>query len=309
MRHRVHKSAMALRFALVLLPALALSQPPAASRLQARLLVSRELIGKTINENDARASLVVWAGILAKARDLEIQPDQIRLVRWRELEESVRAGHLDALGLTVREYSRLRPYLWPGQVLVDERDMKKASYQVVVHGASGISSLADLKGKSMVVWDSTKMALASEWLAALLAEGRLGTPEQLLGRISWSAKVSGGAVLPVFFRQLDACLVSAQAMETLYELNPQLRQKLRVLAVSPPLVVNLFAFHKDLPQSTRERLIATLAEAHHSAAGRQALTLFQGESLVSVPPAVMDAALELLQRSERVRSRTGAVRP
>lgn len=309
MRQRVHKAGMALRFALVLFAAPVLSQPPAASQMQARLLVSRDLIGKAINENDARASLVAWAGILAKARDLEIPPNQIRLVAGRELEASVRAGHSDALGLTAREYSRLRPYLWPGQVLVDERDMKKASYQVVVHEASGISSLADLKGRSMVVWENTKMGLAAEWLAALLTGERLGAPEQLLGRISWSAKVSSGAVLPVFFRQLDACLVSAQAMETLYELNPQLRQKLRVLAVSPPLVVNLFAFHKDLPQHTRERLIATLAEAHHSAAGRQALTLFQGERLVAVPPAVMDAALELLQRSERARPRTGEARP
>jgi ABC-type phosphate/phosphonate transport system substrate-binding protein len=92
-------------------------------------------------------------------------------------------------------------------------------------------------------------------------------------------------------------------------MNPQLRKQLRVLAASPRLVTNLFAFHKNYSKEGRDLVTAALLDVHRTEVGRQALTLFQGNRIVPASPSALDSALELLRRYDRLKGRLGEAKP
>lgn len=279
------------------------AQQAAGAKPRVRIAISSDVTG-AVNENDAKASMVAWATTVTRGTSLEMERDGVWVVAPAEMAATVRKGQAEALGITVRDYRQVVPYLWNEQIVLDAGVLKDNSvYLLLVHEESGIRSLADMKGRSVVIWSNPRLLLAEEWLAVTLAGAKLGTPAQFLGRMTKTAKVSGGAVLPVFFKQADACLVGAGAFEGMCELNPQLRKKLRVIASSPALVATFLAFHKDFQPTVRSAFIQSVLGLHKSASGQQALTLFQGVRTEAVSVSVLKASLELLQTYDRLKGR------
>ena len=80
-------------------------------------------------------------------------------------------------------------------------------------------------------WQNSRMSLALAWLdIALFNDGCRPVAE--FCRVEQNKKLTK-VVLPVFFRQNDACVVTRRGFKTMSELNPQVGQQLRVLASSP----------------------------------------------------------------------------
>ena len=84
------------------------------------------------------------------------------------------------------------------------------------------------------------------------------------------------------------------------ELNPQIGQRLRVLASSPELVASGFCFRRDYNDPLRETVLAELQKIGSTPAGAQILTLFQSSSLEARPMSCLDSAFELLAEHERL---------
>ncbi len=177
-------------------------------------------------------------------------------------------------------------------------------YLLLINEDSGIRTLADLRRKSLNVYDNPRMCLASIWLETLLASSNLGAPREFLGRIGIHNNLSQ-VVLPVYFRQLDACLVTRRAFGTMCELNPQLGRKLHVLATSPKVVTSLMAFHKDCAPEQRQKCENALIGLHKTAAGQQALTLFESSHLVLTDMSALGSTLELVKARTRFTSKAG----
>jgi ABC-type phosphate/phosphonate transport system substrate-binding protein len=114
-------------------------------------------------------------------------------------------------------------------------------------------------------------------------------------------------VLPVFFRQADACVVTRRGFKTMSELNPQVSQRLKVLAASPGLVPTGFGFRPDYTDPLKNTIVAELARIKDSPAGAQVLTLFQSGSLEAHPLSCLDSAFELLATHQRLGGTTNDV--
>jgi hypothetical protein len=142
--------------------------------------------------------------------------------------------------------------------------------------------------------------MALPWLDTLLALAALDSPQAFLKDLIRVDKPSK-AILPVFFHQADACLVTSNAFQVACELNPQLRKTLQVRATSPEVVTALFFFRRGQVSAAREQLELAIAKLHDSPAGIQVLTVFQCERMLKCPVACLDSTRELLRQRERLR--------
>ena len=243
--------------------------PPIRFAISERLVVG-------VNANDARAAFKVWSReVLATGYTL-VSEDYV--LPSERLLEAVRRGTVDFLVLTVSEYRQVRKYLDAARIISDDRGGEELL--LVVREGSGIERLADLRGRTLTIFESPATTLAEPWLAVSLWRDGLPSTARVLKQIAKNPKLSQ-VVLPVFFGQVDACLTTRRGLAAMAELNPQVSKKLKTLLASPPLVAALFVCRKGLPDHMKTRIINRLIELKSSTTTRQILTLFQAGSYMA----------------------------
>lgn len=246
-----------------------------------------------VNENDARASVKAWANSVARERDVNVRVEAQIYASVDAMAQAIRQSRVDAAGLSTAEYFALEPCArWGPLFAATTGDDISDSYVLLVHRDGGISRLQDLRGRQLVIYKAPRTELAGHWLGGLLREARLPPAAKFFGEHSNVAKMSQ-AVLPVFFHQADACLVTQRGFETLAELNPQIGKDLVALATSPAVITALFCFRTDYDSSARDGLIEGVRGLHLTAAGRQVLTVFQSGRLVEIPASALAAARQV----------------
>jgi len=141
-----------------------------------------------------------------------------------------------------------------------------------------------------------------------LLQHQLGLAAQFWGRTTEATKLLR-VILPVFFRQADACLVTLKGFETMSELNPQIGRQLRILAKSEAVVPSLFCFRGDYLSPNREKILQEVSRLNQTPAGLQTLTLFQTEQLFISDPAALASSCALLDLHRRLCAEALAARP
>ena len=256
-----------------------------------------------VNENDAKAALKVWAQTLLSERGLPVDPEPVILKNAEAIVQALRSRHIDAITLNTDEYWRLGRDLLGGPFIGGQNDGRiTEEYVLLVHQDSGIERLEDLRGGSLVFHQNLRMCLAPFWLDVVLVSGGL-PPAAAFCRVSQNSKLAK-AVLPVFFRQADACVATRRGFKVMGEMNPQVSQRLKILASSPEVVPTGFCFRSDYDDPLKATIVTELAKIKDSPAGSQLLALFQSGSLEAQPISCLDSAFELLATHQRLCSGT-----
>jgi len=251
-----------------------------------------------VNLSDASAAVAVWTGELLKNIDVKmtVATNQEWVMPSEQLLEAIRAGKLDLFCVTVQEYRRVAQYVDVSRIITD--DYGGEELLLVVREASGIGNLAGLRGRSLILWDSPSTTLSEPWLTVALWREGLESPKQLLGRMTRSTKLSQ-TVLPLFFGQADACVVTRRGLNTMVELNPQLSQRLKVLLASPTMESTLFACRKDYPVRLKQNIFSRLMELRSTPPAKQIAMLFQSPGFTVRSGDCLLPAIALLDAYER----------
>lgn len=251
-----------------------------------------------VNENDGKAAMRAWVRLLFQQHQITNEVS-IQLLERATLVRGVAEGLVDAVTVNSEDYFQVRPWVDPSTLCVGSAQGKNyEEYILLVHVDSGFKTLADLQGRSLVVYDGARASLAPRWLDRTLAEQRLPRRTEFFGNLTDKRKLSA-AILPVFFRSADACLTTLRGFETMAELNPQLGKRLTPLARSSPYVPVVFCIRKNYSPALRDPILAGIKQLQSSAAGQQLLTLFQTERMDSAEESCLDAARELLEQQTR----------
>jgi hypothetical protein len=141
------------------------------------------------------------------------------------------------------------------------------------------------------------------WIEVLLHEDDLGPADRFFSSLS-SVSTPSEAVLPVFFGKLGAGVVDHNSFEVMKEMNPQLGSRLRVLAVSSPLLNGILCVDTR-PVSYRGELMRGLRELDQTAAGKQILMVFKANRLKPVNTEDLER-VRTLYRNYRLISREKA---
>jgi ABC-type phosphate/phosphonate transport system substrate-binding protein len=279
----------------------------AASPLTARALgqdtgpavtvaISSSLVGE-VSLNDARAAMAVWLGRLTREMELDARWNPEVFEDARTFGSRLRAGALDAVVVSITEYRPLAPLLDDSVIAVPV--MKgKLHYVLLTRSGAGIGSLADLKGRSLILHDSPFTRVAPAWLATLVHAIEPGGLKRYFGAITSEARPAK-AMLPLFFGQADACVTTSETFTTMAELNPQMGKRLAVLATSPEIVPSVYAFRKGWDHRLRSRMWKAMEDMGRSQSGKQVLTLFQIERLEGKDRSHLQGTLSILSQAAR----------
>jgi ABC-type phosphate/phosphonate transport system substrate-binding protein len=268
--------------------------------ISARIGLSGSMLGD-VNLNDARAAIRVWMDTITRQTGIGIVYDPPNLFDTSYLMTAIRAGTMDVFGITLNEYREVAALVDPTAIVLDEVTSHGQEYLILAHRDRGITKMADLRGRQLVVLKSPVTSLVNDWLETLMVDGSLGPADRFFSQVTWNVKLSK-VVLPVYFQQADACLAIASGFATMCELNPQLATRLTVVARSPRLVPSLIGFHKSFAPTVRNTFCQGLLSLHDSPSGRQALSLFQSRRLVGAEASVLRSSLEMAGAAARLRA-------
>lgn len=263
-----------------------------------RIGVSHASFGN-VNRNDATAALKAWAATVVRERHLPLDVQVEVMEQASDLKRALTDRTIEAGTLSAEEFVEIAPAVESVYVTVGTGGFTER-YAMVVRRDSGIGALGSLKGKRLVRHISAKTSPALPWLETELAHQQAGGADQFFGEIAQQDSPSK-AVLQVFFRNSDACLVTTNAFHLACELNPQLERQLSLAAVSPPLVPSLLLFRPDYDSPHRQEFESAILTLHTTTAGRQVLTVFQGTRIERQPVHCLDENRTLLEEYRRMR--------
>lgn len=126
------------------------------------------------------------------------------------------------------------------------------------------------KGERFLILEAGANGVLSKiWLDTLLHNSGYAQIDQFFTKIKQVGK-SSRAVLPVFFKQADACVVTRQALKMIQELNPQIGKQVTLIDQSEGLV--------RLSRNLIDRFVGYTTNETSTAATWVATTAFRGIS-------------------------------
>jgi len=173
-------------------------------------------------------------------------------------------------------------------------------YVLLVHKDSGIQSISDLKNRRLLIYSSLRGSISPLWLDVLLATNGSPEPAKFFSNITPVSKPTR-TVLPVFFHQADACIVTQNGYNVICELNPQVMRDLKIIATSPPIIPSVTCFRAGIPPLYVERILNAVVDAQHTVSGRQVLTIFQCDRINELNKNQISTVRELLATQARLR--------
>ncbi len=258
-----------------------------------RIGFSKSIFGE-VNENDAIAAVSVWAQAAAQEHEINADPQPRIFWNINEISSALTNESVDCICLTTDEYFALNRHM-TGDIIVAGvvSGSITEEFVLLVHRKNGIQKLKDLQGRKLAMLQSWRSTLSPVWLDTLLAREGLSLVTDFFEQIT-SVRTIEKAVLPVFFCQMDACVVTRKGFETMIELNPQTGQQLEILAISRPVVPVVFCFRRGYSSPLRKQIMDEITRWHLFPSGQQILMIFQTDKLEEHPISCLNSALEML---------------
>lgn len=221
------------------------------------------------------------------------------------LKNKVMQKELDVLGLISLEFLEASDSI-PMTPLVVAQYYQSPYFELILltRKEDSLQNIFDLTDKKLIVDELINKQITRLWIDVLLMRNSLPEMESFFSEISGADKASQ-AVLKVFFGQMDACITSRKAFNTIVELNPQVGEELRILNQSQPLLVGIVCVREDMSEDDRTSIHETLEVIHNSPEGEQLLMIMKIERLVPYKAEYLQTTQELVKEYESLRVANG----
>jgi ABC-type phosphate/phosphonate transport system substrate-binding protein len=286
---------LAFGFALILV-AWCPAQNKIADDSLVRFAISTGVLEADVNPDDALAAAKIWASTLGTSVGTWTQSDAKIYRDLPSLVAAVKNGEREIIALSTEEYLsiegslRAEPaftYVQSGRVELE--------YIIIAHRDNGFRTTADLRGKKVVIAKGGRNSMVPLWLDSLMFDEKFPAKESFFREIKEVAKASQ-VILPVFFKQLDAGIVTQSAFDAAVALNPQMGRQLITIATSPKLVPMVTCFNTLMRPERRKLFLEQALKLHENPKGLQSINFFKLERLVQWEPRYFDTTKELMRK-------------
>lgn len=246
------------------------------------------------NLRDAEVAMDFW---MERMSERQGNPYTAKTEAYHDVSEMMtlaREGHLDIVGMLTYEYLALADasVLEPFSYSVRDKTRRGEACQLLVRRDSGIEKIEDLSGRKINLELSSTGELTKIWLEVLLKRAKLPPCAVFFSEVSAEEKISE-TVLPVFFKQVDACVALDGSFSTMVEMNPSVGKNLIVLESSGDLMASLLCFNTALSEKDKEDIRSTALTFHEDPGGEQILALFRIEQIVKFEPQYLESIKSL----------------
>jgi phosphonate transport system substrate-binding protein len=248
-----------------------------------------------VDPRDAQVTLELLTNRIARNLALDTLAKVVIYPDMKKLMDAVRHQELEVISMPAIEFLRLRDKseLIPSFVSM-HTDGTGLHFILITRNDSGIRSVADLKGKTVLGISADKLEVGHVWLECLLLKEVQEAPATFLRQFKETKKQSQ-AIMGVFFRQADAALVTRAGLDSAKMLNPQIERQLRVIAESSELSDSISCFQAKLSGKVRSALINAVLKITNDTSGRQLLTIVQSSGITPFKPSHFAGLEELLR--------------
>jgi ABC-type phosphate/phosphonate transport system substrate-binding protein len=218
-----------------------------------------------------------------------------------EMVADLKNRKIEVLATPVEEYMEMKKQLPLDPLLITSSDNgSEMELLLLVRKDSGIRSFRDLRGRTIVIPPRNPRCLDMfvAWLETLSIEERSRGIDTYFSSVKETRTVAK-AVMPVFFRQADACVVTRQVFDLTVELNPQISRELSIIGRKGKLSQGVIAVDRRLSEETKEKLRQAFLTLHQTAEGKQLLMLFKVRKLVPFVPGYMKGTEALYAEHSR----------
>jgi len=249
-----------------------------------------------VTEQDTKAAFNTWAQVIGREFGVALRPDSRMYRDHDDALAAAVAGEIDMISMTSVDYLTMRAPPPPGTLMTPvRRDTPGDEYLLVCHRDSPGRTLADFRGKILLRQSRATAQLGRLWLETELHHAGLPLMADFFASAQPAAKPAK-ALLPVYFRQADLCLVTRATYETACEMNPQLAASVRIVAQSPRLVASVVWLALPPGSAFHQRMFAMLRTVHTTPSGRQTFLLFGFNRLDNCPAEALETCRQLLRQ-------------
>ncbi len=227
-----------------------------------------------VDKRDAQVALKMMLDkVVAKITDNKKYTHKFEAIAFDDLESIVQSFHshrIHFMNLNSFDYLAIRdqlPQLEPVLIVTPE-EHPTTRFVLLVRNGGTIQNLGQLREKKLTIPNNMDGKMGMIWLNTLLVSNDLPASKSFFSTIKVMDKVSQ-VVLPVFFSQADACIVSRFAFETMVEMNPQIQKQVAVLFESDAYVKDLICLDKNVNENLKNDIIQSACSLHSDPEARQ----------------------------------------
>ena len=211
-------------------------------------------------------------------------------------------GKIDLITLTSLNYLKFihhlseDPELGPAGVLNGKVCIK---YLLIVRNDLKYNHISDLRGKKLTL--QTVGDIERLFVNTLLLRDGLKEAKNFFSKIIEKTKPSR-AVLDVFFGKSDVCVVPEHVFNTMIELNPQMAQQTKVLAISPAVLPAVTGFRKNCDPRVKKFLLDQVPVLQNSEKGKQLFLMYKIEDVAQIQDTDLDTLRDMVSEYDTLKA-------
>jgi len=170
-----------------------------------------------------------------------------------------------------------------------------AEYNLLIRKKDNYKSIKDLKGMAIGISTDQNHTASRLWLDVTLSKSSLPPRAKFFGKVVEIQKESQ-LLLNLFFGQIDACIVSDNALRLMKDLNPQIGENLISILTSPRYLQGILCFTKSFNDEKDRKIFRSgIMNVAQFPSGRQMLALIKISKLVPYNNEYMDTYRNLVK--------------
>ncbi|MFT5365579.1 MAG: ABC-type phosphate/phosphonate transport system substrate-binding protein [Candidatus Latescibacterota bacterium] len=250
-----------------------------------------------VDLNDARAAQETWLRSIIQnvnKNKLEIEVKTIVYANVSEASEAIKKNEIDAVILLPLEYLALGDAVPVIPIMTSRSGDNEGDYYVIAtHKQSNIQTIEQLQSQNLIISIKGNNGIPKLWLETILLENKLPNSDTFFGAIKHVSKTTQ-AILPVFFKQADVCLVPKTDLGIAMALNPQLKTNLQIVQQSPGYNRIIVCVQSTFYEKNGDFLSEAIETVNQATQGQQLLTLFRVNNLSRFEEAHLDNIKKLV---------------